>query len=186
FMRWRSSTSSGLPSKVGLSNASTITFCVSALSSGTVTPSCSAMSQSSVQSPPEIVTKPTPRSCLSGRSLAPANSAVVSIKSSRLFRRRFEVGRDDVDLRALSLIGQVVGGVEHDLVAAAGADVKTQAPFDPEVHQQIHHAAALKNAADVAGADILWQLAAPYAELGTQRDKSHTVGAEQFQIRRLG
>ncbi len=41
------------------------------------------MSQSSVQSPPEIVIKPTPRSCLSGAVLAPANSAVVSIRSSR-------------------------------------------------------------------------------------------------------
>ena len=86
----------------------------------------------------------------------------------------------------LGLIGEVIGGVEHDLVAAAGADMKAQAALDAEVHQQIHHAAALENAADISRADIFRQLAAPDAKLGAQRDKSHAVGAEQLQIRRLG
>ena len=86
----------------------------------------------------------------------------------------------------LGLIGEIVGGVEHDLVAAAGADVKAEAALGAEVHQQIHHAAALKDAADIAGADILRQLAAPDAKLGAQRDKAHAVGAEQLEIRRFG
>jgi hypothetical protein len=64
--------------------------------------------------------------------------------------------------------------------------MEAESAFDAEVHQQIHHAATLKDAADVAGANIFRQLAAPDAELGAQRDEPHAVGSEQFQIRRSG
>ncbi len=99
-------------------------------------------------------------------------------KAFRLLRSCFKIGRNDIDLRTFGLIGKIVGGIEHDLVAAAGANVKAEAPFGTRHHQQIHHAAALKNAADVAGAQRLRKLAAPNAEFCAHRNKSHAVGAE--------
>ena len=53
----------------------------------------------------------------------------------RLFGRRFEIAGDDVDLGTFGLVAKIVGGVEHDFVAAAGAEVKSQTALDAKVHQ---------------------------------------------------
>ena len=106
-------------------------------------------------------------------------------KPLRLLGRRFDVGGDDVDLRALGLICEIVGGVEDNLVAAAGAEVKAEAAFSARVDQEIHHAAALKDAADVSRAEILRQLAAPDAELGAHRNEPHAIGSEKFDAGRF-
>src|SRR4029434_531607 len=86
-------------------------------------------------------------------ALAIGNRAVKSgTEAFRLLRRGFKISRNDVDLVAFRLVGEIIGGIEHDLVAAAGADMKTQAALGARVHDEIHHAAALKNAANVSRA----------------------------------
>jgi len=114
--------------------------------------------------------------------LAMARSRAAANRSGSL-RRGFEVGRDDLDLRAFRFIGEIVGGVEHDLVAAAGADMKVETALGAGDHQEIHHAAALEKAADVAGAQVVRQRAAPDAEPGAHRHEAHAIGAEKFQPR---
>jgi hypothetical protein len=58
--------------------------------------------------------------------------------------------------------------------------VKAEAAFSPCVDQEIHHAAALKNTADVSCAEIFWQLATPDAQLGADRNEPHAIGSEKF------
>ena len=107
-------------------------------------------------------------------------------ETARFLGCRFDVSGDHVDLRTVSLIVEIIGGVQNNLVAAAGADVKAQMAFRAGVDQQIHHAAALKDAADVTRAEILRQLAAPDAELGADRNEPHAIGSKQFYARRFG
>ncbi len=86
--------------------------------------------------------------------LATARSSAAA-KRCWFLGRGFDVGGDDVDFRTLGLISEIIGGVEDNLVAPAGAEVKAEAAFSACVYQQIHHAAALKDTADVSRAEIL-------------------------------
>ena len=56
--------------------------------------------------------------------------------------------------------------------------MKPETALSAEDHDQVHHAAALEDAADVAGAKIFWQFAAPNTQLGGHRNKTHAVGTK--------
>ena len=98
----------------------------------------------------------------------------------------FDIGGDDLDFLALGLIVEIIGGVEDNLVASAGAEMETEAAFSACVDQEIHHAAALEDAADVTGAEIFRKLAAPDSELRADRNEPHAVGAQKFYTCRFG
>src|SRR6516164_5879915 len=107
-------------------------------------------------------------------------------KTLRLLGRSFDVSRDDIDFRALGLIGEIVGSVEDNLVAPAGAQVEAELALSAGVYHQVHHAAALKDAADVAGAEIFRQLAAPDSQLRAHRNEAHAIRAQKFYPCRFG